>query len=231
MESLDKQTDNLRINISLSALPAISFMETAAPLQTPLASHTENGNRFSMALETTLPYPLLSQALNGFLAGKRFDISEGFFKKQIIIEKTAVSGTEGGLLAVKAHFSGSFKGTALFIGNPVYNPVEKSIEVQNLTYSLDTNNLFLKAAKWLLNGLIRNQLEKYTRFDLSAYYNTVVETVNNRINSEWIKGISGEGAVSSLTVTSVTAGPEHLLVRSTCSGGLAVSITLPGLQV
>jgi hypothetical protein len=163
--------------------------------------------------------------MNGYLVNKRFDVAEGIFKKHIVIEQTAVSGDDAGNLVIKIDFSGSFDGTAYFTGKPVYNPEKKSIEVQDLDYDLKTNNLLLKTAKWLFNKKILTELEKYTSFDLSQYYDTASKTLNTWLNREWTRGIRGTGSVNELKLTSVYALPQHLLIRSNCVGKLSVVVS------
>ena len=72
------------------------------------------------------------------MAHKRFDLSQGIIKNHIIIEKTTVAGTPEGNMKITVDFSGSFDGTAIFTGKPVYNADKKLIEVQNLDYDLQT---------------------------------------------------------------------------------------------
>jgi len=163
--------------------------------------------------------------MNGYLVNKRFEVTEGIFKKHIIIQNTAVSGDEQGNMVISVDFSGSFDGTAVFIGKPVYNAEKKSIEVQDLDYDLKTKNVLLKTAKWLFNKRIITELKKYTSFDLGQYYDTASKTLNSWLNREWTKGISGTGSVSELKLTSVYALPQHLLVRSNCAGKLNVLVS------
>ena len=77
-------------------------------------------------MQAGLQYDSLSQVLNGAIAGKQFDLSEGIFKKHITVEKTWVSGLPDGQLQIEVNFSGSFNGTVLFTGKPTYNAVEKN---------------------------------------------------------------------------------------------------------
>jgi hypothetical protein len=83
----------------------------------------------------------------------------------------------------------------------------------------------LKTAKWLFNNRIITELKKYTSFDLTQYYDTATTTMNTWLNREWTKGISGNGAVSELKLTSVYALPQYLLIRSNCAGKLSVLVS------
>jgi hypothetical protein len=226
MEKINAQNDFLNINIGISATPVISFIKPVEnTTAVPDLSNANHPGGFNIYLEAALQYDSLSRVLNGYLVNKRFDVSEGLFKKHIIIENTMVSGNENGDLLIRVDFSGSFEGTAFFTGKPIYNTDTKTIEVQEMDYDLRTRNLLLKTAKWLFNNKIISELKKYTSFKMENYYTTASTNLNIWMNKEWTKGIKGTGSVKDITLTSVKALPEHLLIRSNCTGQLAVAVT------
>jgi hypothetical protein len=226
MENINARNDLLSISIGISATPVVSFAKPQVA-NTPVPN-LANGNHpggFNIYLEAALQYDSLGQVLNGYLANKRFDFSDGLFKRHITIRHTAVSGDASGHLLIQVEFSGSFDGTVMFTGVPVYNSEKKTIEVADLDYDLKTKNLLLKTAKWLFNKKIVGELKKYTSFDLSQYYDTASTTLNTWLNREWTKGIRGTGVIRELKLTAVHALPEHLLIRSNCTGQLSVAVS------
>jgi len=226
MENINAKNDLLNINIGISATPVVSFVKPEITSSTlPNLTNTNNAGGFNVYLEAALQYDSLSTVLNSYLVNKRFDVTEGIFKRHIIIEHTTVTGDENGNLKIRVDFTGSFDGAADFIGKPVYNADKKTIEVQNLDYDLKTKNLFLKTAKWLFNKKIISEMKRYTSFDLSQYYDTASKSLNNWMNREWTKGIKGSGSITDLKLTSVYALPQHLLIRSNCVGKLNVIVT------
>jgi hypothetical protein len=231
MENINARNDLLSINIGISATPVVSFARpevTASPV--PDLSAASHPGGFNVYLEAALQYDSLSHVLNGYLVDKRFDFSEGIFKKHIIIRNTSVSGNESGNMLIRVDFSGSFDGTVVFEGKPSYNPEKKTIEINDLDYDLKTKNLLLKTGSWLFNKRIVTELKKYTSFDLSQYYDTASKTLNTWLNREWTKGIRGTGSVSDLKLTAVYALPQHLLIRSNCVGNLSVLVSEVSLK-
>lgn len=225
MENINARNDFLNISIGISATPVISFSKPEIiPSKVPDLTPANNPGGFNIYLEAALQYDSLSQVLNSYLVEKRIDVAEGIIKKHIIIKNAAVTGDAEGNMVISLDFTGSFNGTVYFTGKPVYNSEKKSIEILNLDYDLKTKNLLLKTAKWLFNKRISGELEKYTSFDLSQYYDTASKTMNNWLNREWTRGISGTGSVSELKLTSLYALPEHLLIRSNCTGTLSVLV-------
>lgn len=226
MENINARNDMLNINIGISASPAITFENSnSTPTAVPDLAGSKNNNGFNIFLEAALKYDSLSNILNGYLANKRFDLSEGLIKKYIIVQHATLSGSENGDMVIKLDFTGSFNGTVLFFGKPVYNEATKTVEVNDLDYDLQTKNLLLKTAKWLFSKKISNELKKYTTFSLADYYSAAAKTINSWLNKEWTPGIRGIGYINQLRVMDVHALPEHLLVRSNCAGNMSVMIS------
>ena len=226
MQNLNASNDLLNINIGITAAPVVSFVKPdIAPSRVPNLGTSTAAPGFNIYLEAALQYDSLGKLMNGYLAGKRFEISEGLIKRHIVINETAVAADTLGNLRISVDFGGSFNGTVQFTGKPVYNATEKRIEVADLDYDLSTRSFLLKTAKWLFNKKIVNELRKYASFDLGQYYDTATVTLNDWLNREWTKGIRGAGAVKDLQLTSLYAMPEHLLIRSNCTGTLGIVVS------
>ena len=226
MDNIIAKNDFLNINIGVAATPTISFIKPSASVTpVPALTRIPTTDGFNIHLEAALQYDSLSTVLNGLLMDKRFELSEGIIKKHMIIKKTAVSGDDKGNLLIKMDFGGSHNGTVFFVGKPVYDPGKKLIEVKDLNYDLKTNSFLLKTAKWLFNKRIVNEMKKAANFNLTSYYDTATTTLNSWLNKEWTKGIRGTGFISDLKLTVVSALPQHLLIRSNCTGKLNVQIT------
>lgn len=226
MEDMKAQNDYLHINIGITASPTVSLVkpETGA-VPVPNLAPAPNQEGFSIFLEAALQYDSLSTVLNEYLVNKRFDLSEGLIKNHIVVQKTEVVPDSSGNLVIKMDFTGSQKGTVYFIGQPVYHPDTKTIEVEGLDYDLKTNSFLLKTAKWLFNKKIVNELRKRASFSMVPYYDSASRTLNSWLNREWTKGVRGSGTVSDLKLVEVQALPEHLLIRSNCAGKLNVLIS------
>jgi hypothetical protein len=226
MQNINAQNDLLHINIGVSASPAVTIeKKNAVVTPVPNLTTTANPGGFSVYLDAALQYDSLSRVVNGYMAGKRFDVSEGIFKKHIIIKEVTVAASPEGRMLIKVDFTGSFNGTAFFTGNPAYNPANKTIEVQDLDYDLQTKNVLLKTAKWLFAGKIEEELKKNTTINLTTYFETAQKSLNNYLNKEWTKGIKGVGNIRELKVVSVKPLPQHILIKTACSGNLSVQVS------
>jgi hypothetical protein len=225
MENIAANNDLLNINIGITASPTISF-EKPDGTTSLVPDLTSAGGKtgFNIFLDAALNYDSLSNTMNTYLKGKRFDFKEAIFKRHVIIDSTHVGGNERGDLIIQVQFSGSHNGIVTFSGKPFYNPQTKSIEVSNLDYELQTKDFLLKTAKWLFDKKIINELKKYTTFNMNSYYDTASKALTAWINKEWVKGIKSTGKVNELKLTNVKALPQYLYIQTNCAGDLALRI-------
>jgi hypothetical protein len=225
MQNINATNDLLNINIGISATPVVTFQKEAAQITSvPDMTASASPGGFSVFLEAALQYDSLSRVVNGYMAGKRFDLSEGILAKHIVVKEVTVASNSQGQMLIKVDFTGSFNGTAFFTGTPVYNIATKTIEVQDLDYDLQTKNVLLKTAKWLFSGKIESELKKNTSINLTSYFETAQASLNSYLNKEWTKGIKGAGNVKELKVISVEPLPQHILIKTSCAGTLSVQV-------
>lgn len=226
MDNIGAKADLLNITLGISATPVISFIKPQPNV--PVVPNLSTGGQtdgFNIHIEAALEWDSLSKVVNGYLGGKRFEISEGLIKQHVVVKECQLYSDGADNLMIAVAFTGSHKGTIYFRGKPYYNSTTKSIEIQNLDYDLKTNSFLLRTANWLFDNKIVSEIKKYTSIDLSTYYNTASTTMDSWLNREWTKGIRGSGKVTDIKLTGVHALPQHLLIRSNCTGKLAVTIT------
>jgi hypothetical protein len=171
-----------------------------------------------------LQYDSLTKIINGYLVNKRFDVSEGIIKKHVIIQQAQVSGGPDNNMIIAVAFTGSHNGTVYFTGKPTYDVVAKKIEMKDFDYDLKTKDLLLKAARWLFDKQIVSEIKKYTSIDLGGYYQKAATGLNEWLNKEWTKSIKGSGSIKEIKLTDVYALENYLLIRSNCTGNLAVNV-------
>ncbi|OLY92703.1 hypothetical protein BUE76_13005 [Cnuella takakiae] len=226
MEQPQAKNNMLQIKIGITAAPAVSFVkEPAVASALPNLSPAMGNEGFQINLEAALQYDSLSRVLNGMLAGKRFEVSEGLISKHVVVNSTDVRADSSGNLLIRVDFGGSFNGTVYFTGKPVYDPATKSVLVADLAYNLQSRSFLLNTAKWLFDKKIVGELRKRTVFPLNDYYDTAKVALNEWLNKEWTRGIRGEGSISDLQLETVAAQREHLLIRSRCNGKLVVKVS------
>jgi hypothetical protein len=226
MEKIGAQNDMLSLTIGISATPVVTLIKPQ-PTQSvvPNLAPAANKDGFNINLEAALQYDSLSKVINGYMAGQRFEMSEGLVKKHVIVKECKVYSDLQDKVIIEVDFEGSHKGTVYFTGRPAYNQDSGRIEMQDFQYDLKTKSFLLKTAKWLFDKRIMSEIQKYTSIDMKGYYDTASKTMNDWLNREWTKGIRGSGSVQNLKLTGVKALSEHLLIRSNCVGKLNVLVS------
>jgi hypothetical protein len=210
--------DLLNLHVQLVTTPTLTVQKAAA------AERALAGNGFRLQLEAVLPYAALSQTITAYLHGTRLDVSEGFIKQYIILNACTLYSS-GENLVIKTSFSGSYNGTVVFTGKPLYHPQTKTIALDHMTYDLKTDSFLLKGLKWLFEKLILAEIKKYTAIDTAAYLQKASEELTKVLNGEWAKGIHAAGTVTELDVTGIQAQQDQLLIAMKCRGNLHLTVS------
>jgi len=216
------RNDSLTIFLGLSAKPSISFEKPQEHLTiVPNINDFSNRTGFNIFLDAVLNYDSLSNIVSSQLRDKRFDLTSS---KYIIVKDCLLYGMDNENLVIKVSFEGSEQGIFYLTGKPAFDAATKIIELRDLDFDIRSKNTILKTAAWLFNKRIVNELKKYSRFDLSSYLNTAITAINQQLNKEWMKGIQSNGKMDEIRIVSFYPLREHLVVRSNCSGALAVRV-------
>jgi hypothetical protein len=225
VNNLFARNDSLNIYLGLSARPVISFEKP--PDQTSWVPNMAGYARdpgFTIFLDAVLHYDSLTNILNQQIAGKQFDLNKGPVRKTFIIKDCKLFGTGSEKLIIRVNFTGTDDGVVYFIGKPVYNKETHIIEITDMDFDIKSKNALLKAADWLFNKRIVNEISKYARFDLTAYIDTAKININKQLNQEWVKGVRSEGNIDDISLIGIYPLTQHLVIRSNCTGALMVKV-------
>jgi len=222
INNLSTRNDSLNINFGLSAKPIISFEKPGEHLTiVPNMSDYNSHSGFNIFLDAILNYDSLSNIVTQQLKDKRFDLTSS---KYIVVKDCTLYGMDNENLIIKVNFEGSEKGLFYLTGKPSYDDPTKTIELRNLDFDIKSKNMLLRTAAWLFSARIVSELKKYSRFDLSSYIDTAISTANQQLNKGWIKGVQTSGKVQGLKIANIYPLREHLIIRSNCTGSLAVKV-------
>lgn len=154
------------------------------------------------------------------LVGQKFE--QG--KKYILIEDIDFFGKNGKMVFVLT-VSGSIKGTIYFTGIPFYNKENRQVEIKDSDFELNTKNVLLKSANWLVHGTILKKMEPYLKFPVASYIDTMKTDVNKQIESYEIeKGIILQGKVSDVDIKEIFILPDNLKLSGTVKGSANIFI-------
>jgi hypothetical protein len=225
VNGISASNDSLNVNLGLSARPVISF-EKPKEETSWLPAITDFSNRpgFNIFVDAVLHYDSLSRLMNLQVAGKEFDLDKGPVKKKFIVKECKLYGSGNEKLIIRVDFTGSNSGTLYLVGKPIYDATKKILEIKDIDFDIRSKDALLKAADWLFNRRITTEIAKYARYDLNAYTDTAKARINTQLNHEWMKGIRSYGSISDLKLIGIYPLDQYLIIRSNCSGSLAVKV-------
>jgi hypothetical protein len=225
INSLFAKNDSLNVNLGLSARPVISFEKPAEHTSwIPNISTFPAKPGFSIFLDAVLNYDSLSNLLNSQVTGKSFDLDKGPLKKKFIIKQCQLYGGNRDKLVIKVEFTGSDNGVLYLVGKPVYDTEKKKLEIKEIDFDIKSKDALLKAADWLFNKRIINEIEKYAQYDLQSFLDTAKSGLSQQLNRELITGVTSSGVIDDLKLIGIYPGLQHLVIRSNCTGQLAVKV-------
>jgi len=156
----------------------------------------KSDDKFILNFSSDITFNQISEVARKELIGKEF--SQG--KKKVIINNLEVFGSEGKMMFV-ANLSGSVKGTVYFSGAPEYNKETSVIEIKNIDFEINTRNVLVKSANWLLHGTFLKMIEPNLKFPISDQVKDMKSTINNELkNYKVIDGILLNCNVSDIVI-------------------------------
>lgn len=225
INNLYAKDDSLYVNLGLAARPVVSFeKQPSQSAKIPNMGELGRQHGFSIFLDAMLNYDSLSALLNHQLKDKQFDFNKGVVKKKFIIKDVKLSGAGNEKLIIKIDFGGTDNGTLYLTGKPVYSSETHILEVKNIDFDIYSKDALLKTAEWLFSKRIINEVTKQTRFDLNTYIDSAKVQINQQLNREWVKGISSKGKIDDIQLIGIYPLGQALVIRSNCSGDLAVKV-------
>ncbi|WP_155970185.1 DUF4403 family protein [Nitrospira japonica] len=160
------------------------------PLQ--LTSGGQDG--FHLAIPVMVDYDWINVRLRRQLVGQEIPMSIG---DPIFITSARLYGS-GSQLILAMGVRGSVKGTLYAGGKPVIDPVTHILRFDGFDFTMDTRNILVRTANWLLRDNILDTIEPQTRIDLSGQMASMRQALDKALHREVLPGAWINGAVSKL---------------------------------
>jgi hypothetical protein len=177
---------------------------------------------FRVSLVAQLTHAEARRLLADTIVGRRFTFSENRYA--VTVTDVDLYGSDDKLI-LKVGVTGSLNGTVYFRGVPYYDPSEKTIELRDLDYDLDTRSLLARTASWFLQGRISRQLQEAFRFpvgdQLTAARRHVQAIMQHRVLA---KGVTLNGSLGEIKPEGVYLTPEYLLAAVFVEGRLTLTV-------
>ncbi|TDB57333.1 DUF4403 family protein [Arundinibacter roseus] len=198
----------------------------ATPRLPALQTVEKMPGEFKIGLISKLPYAEATRLAQKKFIGEKFSFSEG--KYQVEVTGLDLYGQNENLV-IKANLKGSLNGIIYLKGKPYYDPVTKNLSLKNLDYDLETKNVILKTAGWLLQSKFSKMMEQQFVFPIGQQIaETQAVIQKNLTHNTLTKGIILNGKINEIEPHKVYLTPEHLY--SVVFAGGQVTLRVEGLQ-
>jgi hypothetical protein len=127
-------------------------------------------------------------------------------------------------LGVEVGFTGSNKGTFYLLSVPEFNAKTSQLRLKQVEYDIETKNVLIKSAKWLLDETIRKKMEEQMVFDMSDLMKLTRESIHASLNQKMDFGVRLQGSLQDLDIKDYSIQPDALVVRALTKGNLQVFI-------
>jgi Domain of unknown function (DUF4403) len=117
------------------------------------------------------------------------------------------------MIQVRVSFDGSAKGELYFVGTPQYDASTGRLGVSKLDFSLETRNLLLKTADWLLHSDIRAQIMDRLHLELLPLIENARQQVSNAMAYD-SADFSASAVLKEFDLRAVSAVPDAKVLRA-----------------
>jgi len=194
--------DTMSVVVGLLAKPKIVASPVPPAPAQPLPALTltkvppEKG--FHIALESELPFEYLGNELTKKMEGRVYPAAG----ETIVIENVTLYGS-GNAVVIAVRVKGTVRGTIYLTGAPAYDESARSFSVRNLEYTVETKQVLVKAADWLLHSRLKDSLAKRTTWFVGDRIDAAKDLLTNALNRKLNEHVGISGSISSLRPVSV----------------------------
>lgn len=177
---------------------------------------------FQIGVRSEISHDEVTQLAKQYFLGQKFDFKDGAY--QVEVTDLSVYG-QNDKLVIKSGLKGSIVGNIYFKGVPTFDPATSTIYLKDFDYDLETKNVLIKTASWLLQGRFKNQMQQQFRFpigqQLSDIRKNIESTIGNRVLG---RGIKLKGKLENMQPDQVYLTPNSLVSVLYIKGKLELKI-------
>ncbi len=186
----------------------------------PLNRQAKPLEGFMIKISTKISYEEAERIGKAELVGQTYQSG----KRSVTVEDLEIYG-QGNQLVVDTKLSGSYNGSVYLTGEPVYNERRNRVELEDLDFTLNTQNALYRSAGWLLKGTIKKQIQKNLDFLLDYNLNAVKEELQAQLTNYPLGGgLVINGNLQELNIQNVFLAPDGMRVNLVLAGEVALEV-------
>ena len=128
-------------------------------------------------------------------------------------------------MIIALDISGSINGTIYLTGIPNYNQITKEIYFDQMDYVLNTKNILMKSANWLMQGTILKKIQESCRYSIKSNLEEGKKSMNPYLsNYSPMKGVFVNGTLNDFEFEKVEITDKAIIAFITTSGKMSINI-------
>ena len=176
---------------------------------------------FSLPVEATFDYGVMSDAITKRLRGKKVKVAGG----KLEVKKVTVIGVGKGRLAVGLDFSGTAAGRIWFVGAPHYDAASGLITVPDLDFDATSAGLLVQSVAWLK----ADQIREFVRSQATVQVGTVLKPIETmavkQMNRTLARGVELRTRIDATDAAGILVRAGGLVIRARAIGAARLDLT------
>ena len=228
LNPLSFSTTDLRYEDQIAKFSLSLFfspMITTEPVTKPYQSLTQmipktRMEGFSILTDVASSYDTLSSILTNEFKDEVISIKG----KEIVVRNLKVIGCQSNRLVLRLEFDGFRKGKIYMVCRPEMDIDQQVLTLKDIDFEIKTRAFLLKSAEWLLGNRIRNEIAKKAKIDMSENLNSLLATIESKLNAPLAPGVNVLSNLDELRLNSLVLGKTHLYIRTKLTGKVKIAI-------
>jgi hypothetical protein len=176
---------------------------------------------FQVGIMAEIPLSEAAKLTADTLVGQNFSFKDGKYNVQVT--DIDIYG-DGDKMVIKSGLKGNINGKIYYKGTPAYDPVKRTVYLDNFDYDLKTKNFLVGAANWLFQGVFTKNMKEAMTFNIGGQIDDMKKQMQANLNKQVSKGVSLNGNVVDLSPDKVYLTPNSIICVINAKGKLDIKI-------
>ena len=176
---------------------------------------------FQVGIMAEIPLSEAAKLTGDTLIGQNFSFKDGKYNVQVT--DIDIYG-DNEKMVIKSGLKGNINGKIYFKGTPAYDPIKKTVYLDNFDYDLKTKNFLVGTANWLFQGVFAKNMKESMTFNIGGQIDDMKKQMQANLNKQVSKGVTLNGNVLDLTPDKVYLTPNSIICVINAKGKLEIKI-------
>ena len=176
---------------------------------------------FQVGIMAEIPLSEATKLTGDTLIGQNFSFKDGKYNVQVT--DIDIYG-DNEKMVIKSGLKGNINGKIYFKGTPAYDPIKKTVYLDNFDYDLQTKNFLVGTANWLFQGVFAKNMKESLTFNIGGQIDEMKKQMQANLNKQVSKGVTLHGNVLDLTPDKVYLTPNSIICVINAKGKLDIKI-------